>query len=661
MKSKIKRHSRSVLAVILTLSMLVSCMMVGLIATDAARVTDSGTVGAKVDGEAVGSAETYTVYFDNSVYNWSHIYVYSGASMSISGKVSSPGASTEMTTHNGSIYYLSMSVNNNKIAFSDADMGGWNDFSGNNAVWSDNITSTNCKITPNTSNKWSNNNTNYTFGTASAPSFAEKVSHLGYKQSGNQHEDFTFGTTRTATVNLTAGTHEIWIKLGEEYFKDLSGGTTMTRANCTNWEFKAGSQSNTIINADVAGNYTFTITNGSSGKINVSVTYPPQSSSSSYSLTGDIWNACVTQINGSTNTIARGSEDDPTWWGSYHSGAAVNTVESGTNVYSITITTASREALASMTPPFTTVDIGLYKNNVGQKAFKIGGTYYNYIGGDYKVTSAGVTNADIVDCSGGSLQLQPGRTYKITINEGVSPNTISVQCTSGDKYFLAGQYAADGTAQFFGETWNTSNNELIYNSSTNRYELEFTENIPAGTISFKTVKNGDSDGWDGGSYPTQNQSYKINANATKVKFSFDATNNTMTVTQENSGGGEGGTWPPTDTAVTNVTGSSTSTSKYLLVSNNDQFETNGGNTMTAVALLNKFESDNNTFYWADLTNYLSYDNLHIILSRGSSKNDAANLGDDSKVNDKDFILKNDNDQYISRDSYDYYDGSTKLF
>lgn len=52
MKSKIKRHSRSVLAVILTLSMLVSCMMVGLIATDAARVTDSGTVGATVDDDS---------------------------------------------------------------------------------------------------------------------------------------------------------------------------------------------------------------------------------------------------------------------------------------------------------------------------------------------------------------------------------------------------------------------------------------------------------------------------------------------------------------------------------------------------------------------------------------------------------------------------------
>ena len=56
MKSKIKRHSRSVLSVILAISMLVSCMMVGLIATDAAKVTDSV---AATDDSTVGDATYY--------------------------------------------------------------------------------------------------------------------------------------------------------------------------------------------------------------------------------------------------------------------------------------------------------------------------------------------------------------------------------------------------------------------------------------------------------------------------------------------------------------------------------------------------------------------------------------------------------------------------
>ena len=49
MKTKIKRHSRSVLAVVLTLCMLVSCMTVGIIATDA----------AKVQSESVGNTNRY--------------------------------------------------------------------------------------------------------------------------------------------------------------------------------------------------------------------------------------------------------------------------------------------------------------------------------------------------------------------------------------------------------------------------------------------------------------------------------------------------------------------------------------------------------------------------------------------------------------------------
>ena len=55
MKTKIKRHSRSVISVVLAVCMLISCMTVGLIATDAAKVTDSA-VGAKVNSESVGWA-----------------------------------------------------------------------------------------------------------------------------------------------------------------------------------------------------------------------------------------------------------------------------------------------------------------------------------------------------------------------------------------------------------------------------------------------------------------------------------------------------------------------------------------------------------------------------------------------------------------------------
>lgn len=673
MKSKIKRHSRSVLAVILTLSMLVSCMMVGLIATDAARVTDSGTVGATADDESVGGATDY-------YWNYQKNMPSSNYSASNHQALTQSSKATNKyyyiaTLDTSSTYGMYMSYGgygqNDKhfkpnsdfdaesnAAYKLSDKGINNNYgnTSNREKYTTNSSDTQYIVT------WdSTQNELYMSPTSAGVQLMWDV-QAGHSNWYNLNNVETMtqaadGYTYTCDVSLTGGTaYYLFNKVGQYYYRGTSTLNTDSFVQVYSYgkDNYGGSDHKISYTPSTTGTYRFTWDNRDK-TLSVALA---SASTSTYSLTGDIWNACVTQINGSANGITRGSETDAQWWGSYHSAAAVNTSE-GSNTYSITITTASKEALAAITPdPFTTVDIGLYKNNVGQKAFKIGDTYYNYIGGDYKVTSSGVT-ADIVNLAaqngGGSLQLQPDRTYKITIDEGVTPNTISVECTSGDKYFLAGQYAADGTAQFFGETWNTSNNELIYNSSTGKYELEFTENIPAGTIKFKTVKNGDSDGWDGGSYPDKDQTYVINANATKVKFSFDATNNTMTVTQENSGGGEGGTWPPTDTAVTNVTGSSTTTSKYLLVANNDVFATNGSNKMTAVALSKKYTTSENVYYWADLTNYLSYSNIHMILASGTSLSNAIN-GTDSAVNDSGYSATSTTGTLTIKDS-----SNNKLF
>ena len=67
MKTKIKRHSRSVISVLLAVCMLVSCMTAGMIMTDAAKV-DSGTVG--------GRDNTITDYFFKGSFDgWTNHYV----------------------------------------------------------------------------------------------------------------------------------------------------------------------------------------------------------------------------------------------------------------------------------------------------------------------------------------------------------------------------------------------------------------------------------------------------------------------------------------------------------------------------------------------------------------------------------------------------------
>lgn len=60
MKQKIKRHYRSAVSVLLSVCMLISCMTVGLIGTEAARVTGDETIAAQaVDDETVGANEKY--------------------------------------------------------------------------------------------------------------------------------------------------------------------------------------------------------------------------------------------------------------------------------------------------------------------------------------------------------------------------------------------------------------------------------------------------------------------------------------------------------------------------------------------------------------------------------------------------------------------------
>lgn len=59
MKTQIKRFSKSTLAIVLTICMLLSCVMV---ATNAAIVADSGAVAAKADSESVGGQSNFNWY-----------------------------------------------------------------------------------------------------------------------------------------------------------------------------------------------------------------------------------------------------------------------------------------------------------------------------------------------------------------------------------------------------------------------------------------------------------------------------------------------------------------------------------------------------------------------------------------------------------------------
>lgn len=118
--TKLKRFSRSATSVVLAVCLLISCMTVGLIATDAAKVT----------GEKVGASSTYTVYFRNNG-SWSNVYVLTGSNLNMSGSDgayenlygSNINTFTAMSLVPGEtkVYKASVTVYDNKIAFASAN------------------------------------------------------------------------------------------------------------------------------------------------------------------------------------------------------------------------------------------------------------------------------------------------------------------------------------------------------------------------------------------------------------------------------------------------------------------------------------------------------------------------------------------------------------
>lgn len=181
MKTQIKRFSKSTLAVVLTLCMLVSCMTVGIIATDAAKVSDSGAVGAKIDDN------------DSSV----------GAKVEDDEAV---GATT---------YYLLMSTSQNP------------------AEWTKNVTSTSQSFTITPSDLGLSSfatGTNYYVGISSSSSYTNMWSQGGSSLigttsgeiSGTSPESYTIGSTtyKFAHFSLSSAVDSVTVSVS------YSGTTT---------------------------------------------------------------------------------------------------------------------------------------------------------------------------------------------------------------------------------------------------------------------------------------------------------------------------------------------------------------------------------------------------------------------------------------------------
>lgn len=106
-----------------------------------------------------------TVYFKNTL-GWNDVYVYIDQNMSWDSRVKKPGTSYKMEeykTVDGVMVYKCTfdTAPGPKIAFSDANMGGWDDFWNNNAAYRSDFNSSTPMFVPNTTSNDKQNGTTY--------------------------------------------------------------------------------------------------------------------------------------------------------------------------------------------------------------------------------------------------------------------------------------------------------------------------------------------------------------------------------------------------------------------------------------------------------------------------------------------------------------------
>ena len=201
MKTKIKRHSRSVLSVVLALCMLLSCMTAGMIMTDAARVND----------EAVGFSTSDWLCVKCQSDSWREHWVSPGGTFTLDLTAYAAGADVPFnlicSENNVNKYLIASSGSSNRPKIDTAQGKNYN-FNGNNATTSTlagyfHVTSP-CTITVKLS--WNNETsarvevTNVTATTYNVTASAGAGGTLTAS-----HSKATAGTTITATATPNRG------------------------------------------------------------------------------------------------------------------------------------------------------------------------------------------------------------------------------------------------------------------------------------------------------------------------------------------------------------------------------------------------------------------------------------------------------------------------
>ena len=118
MKIKKSRYSKSALAVILALCMLMSCLYVGLVPTDASVVHNEEQIGAVANDEQVGALSVAGYIYFIKPSDWSNVSLFVGHSGYSCGYNMSNISGTNL-------YYVNQSAWNDSTQYCFIDASNW--------------------------------------------------------------------------------------------------------------------------------------------------------------------------------------------------------------------------------------------------------------------------------------------------------------------------------------------------------------------------------------------------------------------------------------------------------------------------------------------------------------------------------------------------------
>ena len=606
MKQRIKHFSKSTMSVILAVCMLVSCLTVGWIATDAAQVAEDESVG----DSKVSFAYAYFAVPDSWTMTGKNVYLAytktDGPNYTRFLQMTRLGE-TNLYAFDGSTY------TDNKDHYSLGFVASASTPSGSNLDDLSSFTYYTSRI-------------NYEIKGGSQAYYGFKLTDGGSSATGNIGIAGQFGDNNAQT----AGHIAVTINTTTDGNEDCSGGYVQVSG-------KRLKTKNTLENySDSTENEA---SHASWGAMGTPVTLTAQPKDG-YAFNG--------YYDASNDTLVSSSETYT--YNLYERTVYARFVTDNTPKYYVTSAGqndstkgftdniwAPKDADGKMTDNNDgTYSITFNNQAMGWYRFKVNGFNGNtslgsWGGAKVTYTNDTDTNACIVDRStensgNAKFRLTKKSDVTVTFDADTHAITVTAEAVGGDpayEYYVVGM-AFDGTVGMFGNVWaddwkEFSSADKMTESSTGVWTKTYTDfGGTYGTYSYKIAKvdtvNGTYETFDNTGGTGANLTQDINDGATSAVFKYDSTQ--ATASQVSCTVSYVSDWTPSDP---NTSGFTTNGSRYIFYGTDASF--NSGRGLTA-----QLKKNDSSHYWCDLSSVIiegRKSSLYLYLTKKSSVSDCS--------------------------------------